>query len=108
IRDSDGSERTVELRDGVMRIGRGPDNEIILGDAGKGVSRSHAELHVEKGRCTIVDLHNQNGTWVNALRVQRAEQPPDPEIASAGRGGSGGGGRPPGCRWPGCSRTENR
>ena len=64
-----------------MRIGRGADNEIIIGDAAKGVSRAHAELHVENGRCTIVDLHSQNGTWVNALRVQRAEVRPDQEIA---------------------------
>ena len=71
----------VELRDGVMRIGRSPDNEIVLGDASKGVSRAHAELHVENGRCTIVDLHSQNGTWLNALRVQRAEVRPDAEIA---------------------------
>ena len=81
IRDADGAERTVELRDGVMRIGRGADNEIIIGDAAKGVSRAHAELHVENGRCTIVDLHSQNGTWVNALRVQRAEVRPDQEVA---------------------------
>jgi predicted component of type VI protein secretion system len=81
IRDADGAERTIELRDGVMRIGRGADNEIIIGDAAKGVSRAHAELHIENGRCTIVDLHSQNGTWVNALRVQRAEVRPDQEIA---------------------------
>src|SRR5262245_8619440 len=81
IRDADGSERTVELRDGVMRIGRAAGNEIVIGDASKGVSRTHAELHVDSGRCTIVDLHSQNGTWVNALRVQRAEVRPDAEIA---------------------------
>jgi Inner membrane component of T3SS, cytoplasmic domain len=81
IRDADGAERTVELREGVMRIGRAAGNEIILGDASTGVSRNHAELHVENGRCTIVDLHSQNGTWVNALRVQRAEVRPDAEIA---------------------------
>src|SRR5207244_3622080 len=79
IRDTDGSERTIELRDGVMRIGRSADNEIVLGDASKGVSRAHAELHVENGRCTIVDLHSQNGTWLNALRVQRPEVRPGPE-----------------------------
>ena len=81
IRDADGSERTVELRDGVMRIGRAAGNEIVIGDASKGVSRTHAELHIDGSRCTIVDLHSQNGTWVNALRVQRAEVRPDAEIA---------------------------
>ena len=81
IRDADGAERTVQLRDGIMRIGRAAGNEIVIGDASKGVSRTHAELHIENGRCTIVDLHSQNGTWVNALRVQRAEVRPDAEIA---------------------------
>src|SRR5207249_4268198 len=37
--------------------------------------------HVEGGRCTIIDLHSQNGTWLNGLRVQRAEVRPDAEIA---------------------------
>src|SRR5439155_16974078 len=78
IRDTDGSERTMELRDGVLRIGRSADNEIVLGDASKGVSRAHAELHVENGRCTIVDLHSQNGPWLNAPPVQRAAGRPHP------------------------------
>src|SRR5262249_6752746 len=49
-------------------------------DADKGVSRSHAELHVQNGRFVIVDLQSQNGTWLNGLRVQRAEVRPDAEI----------------------------
>ena len=81
IRGDDGAERVVELHEGVIRIGRSADNEIVLADADKGVSRAHAELHIEGGRCTIIDLHSQNGTWLNGLRVQRAEVRPDAEIA---------------------------
>jgi len=80
IRDDDGSERTVDLPQGVVRIGRAVDNEIVLADADKGVSRAHAELHVQNGRYVIVDLQSQNGTWLNGLRVQRAEVRPDAEI----------------------------
>jgi hypothetical protein len=80
IREDDGTERLVELPQGVVRIGRSVDNEIVLADADKGVSRSHAELHVEHGRFVIVDLQSQNGTWLNGLRVQRAEVRPDAEI----------------------------
>src|SRR5262245_22339198 len=80
IRDDDGSERVAELPHGVVRIGRSADNEIVLGDADKGVSRAHAELHLQNGRYVIVDLQSQNGTWLNGLRVQRAEVRPDTEI----------------------------
>jgi FHA domain-containing protein len=80
IRDDDGSERVVDLAQGVVRIGRSLDNEIVLADADKGVSRAHAELHVQNGRYVIVDLQSQNGTWLNGLRVQRAEVRPDAEI----------------------------
>jgi len=80
IREDDGTERLVELPQGVVRIGRSVDNEIVLADADKGVSRSHAELHVQNGRFVIVDLQSQNGTWLNGLRVQRAEVRPDAEI----------------------------
>lgn len=80
IRADDGSERPVEVREGVVRIGRSPDNDIVLADANKGVSRAHAELRFENGRWIVLDLNSQNGTWINGARVQRAEVPLDGEI----------------------------
>jgi hypothetical protein len=76
----DGSDRVVELRDRKLQIGRGRDNDIVLPDSQKGVSRTHAELRYENGRYVIVDLQSQNGTWLNGQRVERAEVPPDAEI----------------------------
>ena len=81
ITDEDGSQRTVNLSERDLRIGRAPDNDLVLGDSTKGVSRMHAELRFEGGRYVIIDLNSQNGTWVNGERVQRAEIPPGAEIS---------------------------
>jgi hypothetical protein len=76
-----GSERVVELGDRKVQIGRSRENDIVLPDSQKGVSRTHAELRYENGRYIIVDLQSQNGTWLNGQRIERAEVPPDSEIA---------------------------
>jgi len=75
------SERVVELGDRKVQIGRSRDNDIVLPDSQKGVSRTHAELRYENGRYILVDLQSQNGTWLNGKRIERAEVPPDSEIA---------------------------
>lgn len=80
ILSDDGSERVVALRDRKLQIGRGRDNDIVLPDSQKGVSRTHAELRYENGHYIIVDLQSQNGTWLNGQRVERAEVPADAEI----------------------------
>lgn len=56
----------------VMRIGRTPDNDVVVSDLG--VSRKHAELRKSPtGRYEIIDLGSHNGTFVNGSRVDRAE-----------------------------------
>src|SRR4051794_32077037 len=56
---------------GDVRIGRAPDNELILDDDLL-VSRHHAELRVVPGgRFELVDLHSSNGTFVNGRRTER-------------------------------------
>jgi pSer/pThr/pTyr-binding forkhead associated (FHA) protein len=59
----DGSEREVELTERTIQIGRGPGNDIVLSDPNSGVSRTHAELRFRNGRCVVVDLQSQNGTF---------------------------------------------
>jgi len=81
ITDEDGGQRRLDLTGRDVRIGRSSDNDLVLGDAGKGVSRMHAELRYEQGRYVIIDLNSQNGTWVNGERVQRGEVPPGAEVA---------------------------
>jgi ABC transport system ATP-binding/permease protein len=55
----------------VLRIGRGPDNDLVVPDLS--VSRHHAELrNAGGGRYEIVDLSSHNGTFVNGEPVSRA------------------------------------
>ncbi len=81
ITEADGGERSVVLPARSVRIGRSTDNDVVLPDAGKGVSRAHAELRFEHGRYILVDLQSQNGTWVNGTRIQREPVPPGADIA---------------------------
>jgi cytochrome P450 / NADPH-cytochrome P450 reductase len=53
-----------------LRIGREPDNDIVVSDPG--VSRHHAELRNVAGAYRIVDLDSPNGIFVNGQRVTAA------------------------------------
>ncbi|MFF3227134.1 BTAD domain-containing putative transcriptional regulator [Nocardia suismassiliense] len=64
LRLSDG--RTVEIDNGV-RIGRQPDNDLVLDDAR--VSRHHARLVVREAGMLLVDLGSANGTYVNGTQI---------------------------------------
>lgn len=51
-----------------FRIGRGPDNHLILRD--NRASRSHAKISHDGAVFLIEDLASLHGTWVNGVRVQ--------------------------------------
>lgn len=70
-------EREVELGPRNARIGRGDQNDIVLPDPAKSVSRFHAELRYEDGRYTLADLNSQNGTWVAGKRVPQVVLEPN-------------------------------
>ncbi len=67
-----GQVRTVyEVRAERLRIGRAPDNEIVLADDLR-ASRHHAELACSRdGTSALVDLGSHNGTFVNGSRIRR-------------------------------------
>jgi ABC-type multidrug transport system ATPase subunit/ABC-type multidrug transport system permease subunit len=54
----------------VLRIGRAPDNDIVVSDLS--VSRHHAELRKTVSGYQIVDLDSHNGTFVNGQQVGSA------------------------------------
>ena len=54
-----------------IRIGRVPDNDLVLPDLN--VSRHHAELRRHPdGRFELADLGSHCGTFVNGQRITRA------------------------------------
>lgn len=52
-----------------FRIGRGPDNHLILRD--NRASRAHAWIVRDKAGFAIEDLDSLHGTWVNGERIQK-------------------------------------
>jgi len=62
----------VQLSDKAIRIGRTPDNDVVLAHD-LGVTRHHAELRKSSaGSYEIIDLRSHNGTFVNGKRVSQA------------------------------------
>lgn len=55
---------------GATRLGRAPDNDIVLDDAS--VSRRHAEVVVGEDRVTLRDLKSRNGVQVNGVPRREA------------------------------------
>ena len=71
LRDPDSRIR-IHTQPQVRRIGRGPDNHIVVSDLG--VSKQHAELRrTPDGRYSITDLGSHLGTFVNGTRVSEQE-----------------------------------
>ena len=73
-RDTDPSQlgglRSVVRATSRIRIGRGPENDVVVDDLR--VSRRHAEVRRVGDGFEVVDLDSHNGTFVNGQRVTRA------------------------------------
>jgi pSer/pThr/pTyr-binding forkhead associated (FHA) protein len=65
--------RALELGSRALTIGRGLQNDLVLEDPDRTVSRFHAEVRQERGGWVLLDLNSQNGTWVESRRVDRVE-----------------------------------
>ncbi len=65
------ANREFRLIGKLIRIGRAPDNDIVLDD--KSISRYHAMLSIAADGVVLEDLKSRNGTKVNGSRVKRAE-----------------------------------
>ena len=62
----------IAIQPQVTRIGRHPDNDIIVSDLG--VSKQHAELRrTPASRFSIIDLGSHSGTYVNGTQVRQQE-----------------------------------
>jgi hypothetical protein len=66
---TDGNTDFVHVLGRRTRIGRGPDNEVVLDT--KHVSRYHAVLLAGPVHTSIEDLNSTNGVFVNGKRISR-------------------------------------
>src|SRR6185369_735629 len=62
-----GVEKTHRLKDGVSIVGRLPICDVVLNDPS--VSRQHATVRVEQGRCFVQDTGSRFGTFVNGVQI---------------------------------------
>ncbi len=53
-----------------FRLGRAPDNDLVLDDST--VSRYHAVLELEADALAVTDLKSTNGTYLNGRRIYRS------------------------------------
>lgn len=66
---SDGSRITHNITRLPFRIGRDPDNDLVLGT--RGLSRHHAQITPDiSGRLRLTDLNSTNGSFVNRDQIQ--------------------------------------
>ncbi len=63
--DSSGQEHP--LLPGITRLGRAPENEIVIPN--RLASRQHAQIMREGNRLTLQDLQSANGTFLNGQKV---------------------------------------
>ena len=60
-------DRVVPIVGGLLRIGRAPDNDLVLGDGR--VSRRHGRIAGRLGTLVYTDLGSTNGSRVNGEAV---------------------------------------
>jgi hypothetical protein len=60
--------RTLDLTEDIINIGRGLDNHIILDDPF--ISRHHVQIRLRFGVYMLFDAHSQSGTYVNEVQVK--------------------------------------
>ena len=77
----------VPASEGAIRIGRAPDNDVVVNGADSGVvSLYHTEISRNGDAYRIRDLASTNGTWVNGERITEAEVTP-PAVLQLGTQG---------------------
>lgn len=75
-------DKTFELNQMVVNIGRRSDNHIVLSDPR--VSRAHAQIRAIRGQYVLFDLNSTGGTMVNGRRVHQCALKPGDVISLSG------------------------
>lgn len=84
LRD-DGSDRSVRFFR-ALRVGRGPDNDLVLTDPT--VSSAHARVELREGSWFVRDLGSSNGTRLDGAPVTGWVELPSGAQLAFGRGGT--------------------
>ncbi|MGZ8937733.1 MAG: FHA domain-containing protein [Limisphaerales bacterium] len=61
--------REIELKEGLNRIGRNPDNDITIPEPS--ISSFHCEVQVAEIGTSIRDLNSTNGTFINQKQIAK-------------------------------------
>lgn len=70
VTDPNGRRMRVPLSPFPFRMGRAPDNNLILRDSR--ISRNHAQIAHAGGGYVLEDLGSRHGVWVNGRRVEKS------------------------------------
>ena len=63
-----GNARPVEMVGGAISVGRGAENDLVLPDPSKVLSKRHCAIEDHGGNVVVVDL-STNGTFLNGKRL---------------------------------------
>jgi len=77
--EGDYKGQTFPVTSHLIKIGRGPDNDIQLG-IDTSVSRHHAQLVLQANRYKLIDLNSSNGTFVNGIRTKEQWLSPNDQL----------------------------
>lgn len=72
MRELDGKARRITLTEKPLRIGRAPDNDLVL--ASPEVSRHHCTIAASGDAAQVSDQHSTNGVHVDGSRIDGAAQ----------------------------------
>jgi pSer/pThr/pTyr-binding forkhead associated (FHA) protein len=70
IRSGSGASQQVSIGSATVALGRSADCDVVLPD--ETVSRHHAEIRVQHGRCMLVDTGSRNRIYLNRHQVTTA------------------------------------
>jgi serine phosphatase RsbU (regulator of sigma subunit) len=70
--DPGGRRTRIPLHPFPFRIGRAPDNHLVLRDSR--ISRNHAQISQEDGHFILEDLRSRHGVLVNGERVEKSRR----------------------------------
>ena len=66
--------QAIELKPGVIRLGRGLENDYFLNDLT--VSGEHCEIVFQNNSVLVRDLDSTNGTWIDGQLISESELHP--------------------------------